>query len=459
MNASITRILYLFTRTPLHIGAGASVGAIDQPIQRERHTGFPIIPGSSLKGVFADEWTEVVDDVEKDPKDPTRTRPVRKARPKPERDWLFGTESGSGDLTAGALQFGEARLLAFPIRSARGSFAWLTSPTLLRRAVRDGVIALANGHLPALSLGEVEEVAIFNPRGPLSIEEPADFMPDQLVNARALASKLKTPGDPVSQFLAEKISARSREELGRWLADDDPSDGLCKALAADLKSIVSGPSIWNSQRFQGRVLRPETVRLVEPGARSATARANRLLLEDCYPSELKRITCCVILEDYALGLYSAAPDNAPGAPSPADDPYVALEHLGVELRRVVRGDLVCEDIGQRLIVVSDGMMTFFGTTACEVVQHVRINDATGTADDKGLFNQENVPSETLFYCLVHASAERAKHRIGSDLNTPQQAIDAVEGMLRENPVLQFGADASTGLGYCSVRFATRPTAS
>ena len=51
-----SKILTLFTRTPLHVGAGASVGAIDQPIIRERHTGFPIIPGSSLKGVLADLW-------------------------------------------------------------------------------------------------------------------------------------------------------------------------------------------------------------------------------------------------------------------------------------------------------------------------------------------------------------------------------------------------------------------
>ncbi len=53
-----TRILYLFTRTPLHVGAGASVGAIDQPVQRERHTGFPIVPGSSLKGSFAEQWND-----------------------------------------------------------------------------------------------------------------------------------------------------------------------------------------------------------------------------------------------------------------------------------------------------------------------------------------------------------------------------------------------------------------
>ena len=51
-----SKILYLFTRTPLHVGAGASVGAIDQPVIRERHTGFPIIPASSLKGSFADQW-------------------------------------------------------------------------------------------------------------------------------------------------------------------------------------------------------------------------------------------------------------------------------------------------------------------------------------------------------------------------------------------------------------------
>ena len=49
-----TKLLYLFTRTPLHVGAGSSVGAIDQPVVRERHTGFPIIPGSSIKGVLAD---------------------------------------------------------------------------------------------------------------------------------------------------------------------------------------------------------------------------------------------------------------------------------------------------------------------------------------------------------------------------------------------------------------------
>lgn len=51
-------ILTIFTRTPLHVGAGSSVGAIDQPVIRERHTRFPVIPGSSIKGVLADAWLD-----------------------------------------------------------------------------------------------------------------------------------------------------------------------------------------------------------------------------------------------------------------------------------------------------------------------------------------------------------------------------------------------------------------
>lgn len=53
-----SEILYIFTRTSLHVEAGA----IDQPIQRERHTRFPIIPASSLKGTFADAWNDTLRD-------------------------------------------------------------------------------------------------------------------------------------------------------------------------------------------------------------------------------------------------------------------------------------------------------------------------------------------------------------------------------------------------------------
>ena len=59
-----TQVLAIFTRTPLHVGCGSSVGAVDQPVVREHHTGYPVIPGSALKGVLADLWLELGKDVE-----------------------------------------------------------------------------------------------------------------------------------------------------------------------------------------------------------------------------------------------------------------------------------------------------------------------------------------------------------------------------------------------------------
>ena len=93
-------------------------------------------------------------------------------------------------------------------------------------------------------------------------------------------------------------------------------------------------------------------------------------------------------------------------------------------------------------------MSFFAQNACEVAQHVRINDETGTAAGGALFNQENAPAETLFYALVHAFKERTPK--GQD-RTANMALDAFKTKVDEAGVFQFGGDASTGLGYCTVK--------
>jgi CRISPR-associated protein Cmr4 len=45
-------IISLYTVSPLHAGSGAIIGAVDLPIQRERHTGWPHVQASALKGAF-----------------------------------------------------------------------------------------------------------------------------------------------------------------------------------------------------------------------------------------------------------------------------------------------------------------------------------------------------------------------------------------------------------------------
>lgn len=307
-----SRLLYLFTRTSLHVGAGSSVGAIDQPIVRERHTGFPVIPGSSLKGVLADLWAadtfhdnngKISRDLSKD------------------ITWLFGSDSDKA-ASAGALSIGEARLLAFPIRSAKGSYAWITSPLLLARAARDGVPGVA----------PLEKAVI-----------------DKLTDATALFANFKDAPLPIP-----------------------PANGA-------------------------------------PAPR-------------------------IVLEDYVF----AHAGELPAGLAPA-------------LSAALPGEPVLADLANRLAIVSDGMLGFFARTACEVAQHVRIDDATGTADDGGLFNQENVPAETLFYGVIHATKGRSEsHRQKS----PAAALDALAQRLNEeHSTVQIGGDATTGLGYCTARLA------
>lgn len=131
-----TKLLTIFTRTPLHVGCGSSVGAVDQPVVRERHTRFPVIPGSAIKGVLADLWNETV----VDSKD-ANGKPTKIVRSKEGYD-LFGND-GTKNPAAGKLLVGEGKLLAFPVRSAKGAFAWLTCPCVLNRFTRDTGVKFA----------------------------------------------------------------------------------------------------------------------------------------------------------------------------------------------------------------------------------------------------------------------------------------------------------------------------
>ncbi len=113
MNAQLT---FVHALTPLHDGTGQGVGVIDLPIVREKATGLPFLPGSSLKGSLRSRC-EGDDCIQ-----------------------VFGaetTDTTNDDFKASAAQFSDQRLLLLPIRSLAGTFAWVTSPYVLRRFIRD----------------------------------------------------------------------------------------------------------------------------------------------------------------------------------------------------------------------------------------------------------------------------------------------------------------------------------
>jgi CRISPR-associated protein Cmr4 len=109
--------VFLYAVSPVHVGAGSAVGVIDNPIQRERHTRHPSFAGSGIKGALRHGFEAIGGD------------PALINR-------LFGPPSDSGDLHAGALSFGDAQLVALPVRSLRGGFVYATCPQALARAQR-----------------------------------------------------------------------------------------------------------------------------------------------------------------------------------------------------------------------------------------------------------------------------------------------------------------------------------
>ena len=108
------KALFFYCVSPIHMGAGTAIGLIDNPIQRERHTDHPVFAGSGLKGAIrhhflADGWEKEL------------------------LDRIFGPE---GSEYAGAISFGDAQLVAFPVRCTKRAYVYATSPTALARAQR-----------------------------------------------------------------------------------------------------------------------------------------------------------------------------------------------------------------------------------------------------------------------------------------------------------------------------------
>ncbi len=127
----LSSLLFLYAETPLHVGSGSALGAVDLPIQRERMSGLPMVQGSGVKGSLRAELRPSASRTEFRP---SLARDVYRA--------LFGREAPSGndsddDDKAGAISVLDARLLLFPMRTVWGGFAWVTSPLVLARLARD----------------------------------------------------------------------------------------------------------------------------------------------------------------------------------------------------------------------------------------------------------------------------------------------------------------------------------
>lgn len=156
-----TRMYWLQALTPLHVGSGQGAGAIDLPVMRERITGWPMVPGSSVKGVLSDEYAATDSNRKSDVK-------LRAA---------FGLQDNVGGNYAGSLVFSDARIICLPVRSLYGTFAWLSCSLALERLRRDLVLAGLSTGLPPVctvpsgQLYHGTDSALVDPQGRAFLED------------------------------------------------------------------------------------------------------------------------------------------------------------------------------------------------------------------------------------------------------------------------------------------------
>lgn len=188
-------IFFLIAETPLHPGSGSELGVVDLPIQRERHTGFPKIEASGLKGCIRETWNR-----------------------KECLTLLFGPEpeSEKGSEHAGALIFTDARILLFPVKSIRGVFGWITCPSILERFKKDLEIAGISHDFHKLKVDELkvkedkavvpEGTELLLNRNKLVLEEYA-FNGEENDGVKALAESLadKIFSSESTEYWKEKL--------------------------------------------------------------------------------------------------------------------------------------------------------------------------------------------------------------------------------------------------------------
>jgi len=135
------KLFHIHAISPVHVGIGQSIGAVDLPIARERSSNLPIIPGSAIKGVLRDHF--------------------RSQSSEEIQNTLFGPENieKNSDSFAGSLAFGDAVLLALPIRSLVGVVTFVSSPFLLSR-YKESANLCGKDSLPEIPILEEDKALV-----------------------------------------------------------------------------------------------------------------------------------------------------------------------------------------------------------------------------------------------------------------------------------------------------------
>lgn len=260
--------LFMLSETPIHVGSGTDLGVVDLPVQREKHTNYPKIESSGVKGCIRESFEQL----KNDGKLRYKGNIIEEKSSQDYINYTFGPEEG--DAHAGAMSFTDARVLLFPVKSVRGVFAWITCPHVIERFIRDihlcEIVGKEKFHIPDINhLLEIQEgdaittsasnlvikgkkgnkivleEYAFNARSEKSLTEFAKFLSNMIIpdkkefkmcKKHLISSLLILPNDDFKDFvsLSTEVVARTKIDIetgtvqqgALWYEENVPADTI-----------------------------------------------------------------------------------------------------------------------------------------------------------------------------------------------------------------------------------------
>jgi UDP-N-acetylmuramyl pentapeptide phosphotransferase/UDP-N-acetylglucosamine-1-phosphate transferase len=113
----------------------------------------------------------------------------------------------------------------------------------------------------------------------------------ELRDASGLATKLREERDPLSEYLATRLSPEAQKMLKAYDGTSPLPEADQRRLVDEFNDLLRGPTLYDEQRFAQVRLSDETKRFIALNPKGDDlVRLNRILLEEAYPAEVAKST-------------------------------------------------------------------------------------------------------------------------------------------------------------------------
>lgn len=235
-------MLGLRAMAPVHVGGEDVNGVVDLAIQREKHSQWPVVFASSVKGALRENlksrWAD--GSLESALFGPSRRE---------------GQEMDNQSARAGALLVGEMRLLALPVPSLSSVFKWITCPHALQRLQRDA-------HMYGITL---PAFAIPSCAGDLAYSMWADD-PEHIFLREYAFRKQMLESDGLARLFAHLFAAQGQDDAEEFaqrllLVSDQRFGYLAQTataisphIALDENKITVDGALWYEENLPSETL-------------------------------------------------------------------------------------------------------------------------------------------------------------------------------------------------------------